>query len=510
MNKNFYVLKTLLVGLCVSQIISWFQVYLSNIRLCDTLTTIKAHGYLLVPNQNIISSLKDFYPAFMGGLFFTITLGSSISIITFAAVWAWDRLFLRKKSFLIFFLIIWALIIVHVNISGFSFFITSYFLFIPLAVCTGTLKWMPVQMQNQNRLKRIILRFIPFLFIPLLLFPFLSGIQAHSNVFLHFRDNILLSNHLGIKLNDFYYKYGLYPAQVFKSLNQKTLKTYTVEGMKKQSVKTGTEKKLLHYDYLNVGKASDPDLTIKKQKHILLFKHKNKTICTVNIKEFLANPGKALNDFSHKTDKFRYFRMYIYFSLITAPFIILYIILYNLLRCLIFFISQKNASEYASVLCFLIVIFFLFFSYTANIQLNTHDIEKGLGSENQNIRIKTLKYITKKKLELINYPGYRNIISSPHMLDRTYLAIALGVSREQASYDDLLLLLNDSEHIVVWTALGALGRRQDKGAVNHIINLLQKSDHWYEQWYAYNALKNLGWRQKAWSKKTAFSGKSEN
>ena len=62
-------------------------------------------------------------------------------------------------------------------------------------------------------------------------------------------------------------------------------------------------------------------------------------------------------------------------------------------------------------------------------------------------------------------------------------------------YNDLLSLLNDPQHNVVCMAFYGLGRRGEERAIQKIIGRIQSSDHWYEQWYGYKALKQLGWRQ---------------
>jgi hypothetical protein len=44
-------------------------------------------------------------------------------------------------------------------------------------------------------------------------------------------------------------------------------------------------------------------------------------------------------------------------------------------------------------------------------------------------------------------------------------------------------------------ALYGLGLKGDSRAISDIPRWLERSDHWYSQWYAYRALKALGWKQ---------------
>ena len=92
-----YPARALLLGLLVAQIIATRQVYLSNLDLYRSLSAIQAAGYLTIPNQRIMPILQDFGPAFLGGLFFTFSLGVGLSLLSLAAAWVWHRLFSRSR-----------------------------------------------------------------------------------------------------------------------------------------------------------------------------------------------------------------------------------------------------------------------------------------------------------------------------------------------------------------------------------------------------------------------------
>jgi HEAT repeat protein len=44
-------------------------------------------------------------------------------------------------------------------------------------------------------------------------------------------------------------------------------------------------------------------------------------------------------------------------------------------------------------------------------------------------------------------------------------------------------------------AFYALGQRGDRQAIQEILTRIETSKHWYNQWYAYRALRCLGWKQ---------------
>ena len=84
---------------------------------------------------------------------------------------------------------------------------------------------------------------------------------------------------------------------------------------------------------------------------------------------------------------------------------------------------------------------------------------------------------------------------SPHVSERYWVARALGVSRKPETYRDLVTLLDDHHPNVVSMAFYALGQRGDRRAVREILSRMKISTDWYNQWYAYKALRALGWKQ---------------
>ena len=55
--------------------------------------------------------------------------------------------------------------------------------------------------------------------------------------------------------------------------------------------------------------------------------------------------------------------------------------------------------------------------------------------------------------------------------------------------------LDDPNTNVVCMAYESLGRRGKAEVLDVILQRVYSSDKWYEQFYAYRALKVLGWRQ---------------
>ena len=84
---------------------------------------------------------------------------------------------------------------------------------------------------------------------------------------------------------------------------------------------------------------------------------------------------------------------------------------------------------------------------------------------------------------------------SSYIAERYWLARTLGNSRNPATYDDLLHFLNDPHPNVVTMALHAIGKRGNRDMADEIMHIITTTDNWYIQWYAYKALRSIGWRQ---------------
>ena len=491
MSRCLHVVKILFLGLLTAQGLATIQVYLSNAELYRSLIDIRNDGYLIIPNLRVMNSLLELGPAFYGGLFFTLSVGAGLSLLALAAAWIWDRLFSRKKILLSLFMLPWIGLLVEVNLKGFCPMVTSYFLLVPIIVFVATLQWIPAQDSRRVWLTRMVH------FIPIVVLALLWSSQMDSRLFLDLRDNLLLSNDFGMKINDFYYKYTLYPAEVFKSLDQKMLKTYRLENNNKMSDIGLLEKHLINHDYLNLKGKAVVDLTIMKQGKTLIFENKGKIILRTPLKDFLSNPAKVLSKFSLRADRYGFFRHFTFFSLLIGFPVTLYVVLYALFCILLCtFIDSRISSMISATLCLLTGITLLFFfNLGAGKKVDEKYLPEAMESGCWQDRVSALRVIRHNKLEISDFQAYKDILTSPYILERYWLVKALGVSREPETYKDLLVFLDDPHPNVVCMAFHSLGQRRDSSAIKDILKRIETSDHWYEQWYAYKALRALGWKQ---------------
>ncbi len=485
-----YPFYSLLVGLVLTQILATVHVYSSNTALYDSLLAIKNAGYLTVPNQHVMDGLHKMGPAFFGGLFFTFSIGAGISLLALAMAWIWNRVVYRSQYLLYFYLLLWSGCLIALNLHGFKLFLTLYVFLLPPAVFLTAAKSMSY-LSRQNRRPNDIIHIMPLIVLALLL-----TWQIDNRLFLDFRDIYLFSNPVGARINSFYYKYTLYPAEAFKSLNQKMLKTGVIEAQANTAGAT-LENILLNYDYIPVGSNIDVDLKIVYTGDDFIFKQHDRPILRISSQALFANPDKTIREFENKSDTTALFRQVTFISLLVGLPLAIYIIAHGLISILAgFFIEQRTSSVMASGLCFVVGIVLMFaFQFNRGRDVSVQNIAAALESDRWQTRVAALRVIDEKGLEINRFQTYPKLLTSAHIAERYWLARALAKSRSPATFTDLMVFLKDAHPNVVTMALYAIGKRGNREAIDKIMPIIATSDDWYSQWYAYRALRSIGWRQ---------------
>lgn len=485
--------KALLLGLALAQLLATFHLYLSNVNLYVTLLVLRGSDYLVVPSQKIMASLREFGPAWFGGMFFALTVGAGISLLSLASAWIWERLFYRKRLLLVPFVLLWAGLLAAVNREGLCPVVSSYFILIPPVVFAAACRWMPPPPDRPAWFKRLA-HAVPFSVLAMV-----WAAQMDSTLFVDMRDSLLLSNPVGIRLNDFYYNYTLYSAEAFKSLDQRLLRTCDLDDLGETPLARSLEQALLGHDYLPVRGEGEADLKVRKLGDGLAFVHRGDMALRTTAPAFLADPGKALLEFSIKTDRYGFFRRFTFLSLAIGLPITLYVLLYSLLRLLLsFFLAMGTAGVTAAVLCSIIGLAPVVpISSMRDAKVDPNRLADALQAPRWQERVAALKFVETQGLELGNFPAHRKLTGSPRVAERYWLARALAVSRQPETYRELIQFLDDPHPNVVAMAFYALGQRGDPGAVDEIKRRLKMSEHWYSQWYGYKALRTLGWKQAA-------------
>lgn len=346
----------LLSGLFTAQVGFMILVYASNHELLAALKAIHGTGaaYFTIPAGDVVIRLGQLSTAFNGGLFFTFTLGAGLSVATFSFLWVWHHLFGRNKTILCIAIICWVGCVGMLNYNdsqynAFQFIIRGTLLLIPVVVFFLTV--VPGTSRCRGISKACLLLHISLLFLSVGVMGCLGGNFSFSN----FRDTFLLSNPAGIMINDFYYRYTLHAARVFKPLEQRTVHTCSIDVGEDDALEKRLQKILVNADFFPVPPGIQVDLTITKDGQQLWFSHRGKRILQCGTGDFLRKPSAWLKQFSSKTDGLFRFRKMIYLGLVVGSPLFAYLFLCALLQI---FLGKMGWSETRTEMtCAVLVLF---------------------------------------------------------------------------------------------------------------------------------------------------------
>jgi len=490
----------LLSGLCLAQLGFMLLVYVSNQQLLAALKEIHGtgSGYIVIPAGKDMTSLGSLTAAFNGGLFFTFTLGAGLSVITFVCTWLWHHIFGRNKPILRIVSFFWLGCVITLNLNGPLFLISGILLLLPVAVFLFTR--MMISLGSSHSPSRHSLFHCLYLHPTLLLILAIAGNGlVGSSPFIPVRDTFLLSNPAGMAINDFYYRYTLHAARVFKRLDQRAVNTCVIAAGDDEILYNRLEKVLVRADFFPVNHGTGEDLTVKTDNGLLTLSYRGHGILQCSVEDFLAKPLVWLEQFSLNTDRHGLFRKMIYVSLLVGLPIFIYTLCCSLMLMLLgrMGIPEKKGNIAAPILVALgeIVLLGILAYYSTGPGSVRQNALQSLSSPHVRVRIAGLKNIGKQKLNIVDFQGYEGLLKSPHVAERYWAVRALISARGRNVQQQLLSLLNDPHPNVVCQALYALGKRRDKRVIPEIIHLITTSDHWYIQWYGYRAVKQLGWKQ---------------
>jgi len=477
-------------GMMTTQILAAGFVYFSNQRVLELVRAAKAAGYVPIPAGPATASLSSFAAAFWGGLFFTLSIGVGLTLLTWAGFRLWQIVFRRSRSVLISCVLIWAGLLAAINLHGWVLFPSLFGLLVPIATAYVCAKTRPAVQNTRS-----------FLWlIPVLTLAALTGLwatQLDRNLFITIRDHILLSNPAGRRVNDFYYRYTLFAAEAFKSFHQKTLRSCRLEQVGDEPSARIWEERLAQLDVLVLPPISRPDVRMRFEKKALLLISNDGQSFKTTAEEFLSDPYKTLLSFSKATDRFVPLRRMTLAGLLLGFPILLFVIVYGTLHSAAgLMLRPKQATWAASGICMLIGVLLFLPMLNARPASNLpENIAAMLAAGQWPQRVAALRYIEEHNLEIAAYPRYRHLVTSPLVVERYWLARAMAKSRAVDTYARLLSMIDDPHPNVICQVFFALGERGRRTAINPIKQRMLELDHWYAQWYGYGALRKLGWRQ---------------
>ena len=296
-------------GLLTAQAIASVHVRLTGIAHFRKARAILDAGYIPVPGSAAVDSLDGWGAAFCGGLFFTLTVGMSLTLLALPAVGLWRRGRARAVPVRCSIAAFWLAFLALLNANGFSAAATAYGVLVPTAVLAVSAR-LP---ERRIGISRSVAA------IHLIGLVLLGGIGVRSvdgAFFSGIRDHLLLSNTAGIGINHFYYRYTLLAAQAFKSLDQELLRTCRISAFPEDPAAGGRlARRLARLDWLAVGEGHPADMVIEGGRGTLSLSHRGREILTVPAEDFLARPRALLAEFSAEADRMGGLRWLAYVSL---------------------------------------------------------------------------------------------------------------------------------------------------------------------------------------------------
>jgi hypothetical protein len=474
----------------MAQIIATLQVFISDLALYEKMSWLTEAGYLTVPNPKILPTLKMVTPAFNGGLFFTLSIGVGISLVSLACVWIWKYLCRLNKGFLFVFLGLWAASITALNWHGFVLMPTLHGFLIPVVVVTLFLMLSPNDLGGSSRLTLL----LHFLAISLL--ALLWSTQMNATLYLNIRDNLLLSNAPGIRFNDFYYHYTLYPAETFRNLNQKMIKTYHLSGMKASRDHKRLKQKLSSYDYLLISEKGKADVEISVEKKRIRLSGNRQAVIETDLENFFENTRQLLQDLSKSNDAYIHFRAATSISLLLGFPLILYWVFNGLLaQGFSLFLGRQSSVIAGIAVCCLLGTLLLLLMPGDKKEITIDSLPGMLASDDWKDTVKALKQINANKIDLHQFNLTQDLSQHPSIPVRYWLARGLSVGRHPDDEAHLITLMLDPHPNVACQALYSIGKRKFRKVTPILLEAIEISEHWYVQLYIYDALRKLGWKQ---------------
>jgi hypothetical protein len=229
----------------------------------------------------------------------------------------------------------------------------------------------------------------------------------------------------------------------------------------------------------------------------LLLSRCDKTILIVSTQDFLNSPDKNFKQFEQQTDRHLPFRAFTMISMIGNAIWVTYLLVFIMPFLLLRLVFNPSISAILSGgICMLLLVMSLLMWKSNNQPMYSTDaLSAALTSEKQCERIQALRYIDAKQIDIFTFPAYKAILENGSVPERYWLARSASASRTPQSRETLMKLLNDSHFNVVCMAFYSIGNHRRQSDIPTILDRIKTSGNWYEQWYAYKALRKLGWRQ---------------
>lgn len=478
-------------GLLAAHGAATLHVWVSNRAVARKAEALAAGGYVVVPGGAAIPGLLSPVSALGGGLFFTLTVGAFLTLAFVAMGVAWRRHYGGDRRFLGVFVLFWLGLFVVINLDGFAGIANVHAaLTPPLAFFLAARETREPTGEGERRGVRLGVHAVC---LGLLAAMGMSLADAH--LFSRVRDR-LLEHPAGVAVSDFYYRYTLYPAEAFKAPAQERVRILRLDPALPADLAHRLAKTLAARDYLPLAEPGPEGLRVSGDADRLRLAYRGRPILEIPADRFFADVSTVLRDVSREADRFGGLRQLTFLSLQVVCGLFLYALLFFPLRIAAgISLSPIRATMLAGGLaCLAAIAALLFFASDPDRGAAAGAIQDALSSDRPERRIAALRRIARRRIDIAGFSGFRELAASPRVAERYWLAKALRHSRSRTSWPLHLALLDDPQINVAYNAYASLGLRGDRRGIPEILRRLPEESRWYVQWYAYGALRRLGWR----------------
>ena len=493
MKRRLYAPAVLFAGLLSAQIVATAHVYLSNRDLLQATEALMNAGYLTVPNAHVAKQLDSLTTAMAGGLFFTFSVGAGLSIFTLIVVWIWNRVFRCRRKATAGYLLIWAAMLVAVNQDGLNLVASIYLVVVPLVTAVTAIHLMPARTPLLSPVG---------IFWPVsaaVILTLLWSLALDRHMFTNIRDHLLLGNRVGQSITGAYYAYTLFPAEAFKSLNQKQMRTLALDASLDRHAWSRIEQTLRAHDYLPIPAGDPADLTIGADSDSKGFSLADSHRIVIKVPEgdLLNNTANVLADYSQKLDRNRLFRTLTLTCLLWGFPLVLFALLFSLLGSLPnLFLTVQLSDIIAASLCVLVGSLLLLPVYRGHTtKVTPAESATHLSAPSAVTRIAALRQAYEDRQDIAAEAKDKGLDTSPNIAERYWLARSLAYAKDPLARSMLSKLADDPMPIVACQALWAMGERNNREVIHTLIDRINTSSHWYVQMYTYRSLRKLGWVQ---------------
>jgi len=495
--RLLFPVRVLVGGLLLAQVIGTVLVWQSNHALLHKLTLLRAAGIYPLPGMGVFPPLSSLSAALAGGLFFTLSIGAGMVLLTLGAFLLVTSLPAAARKYAILVLAaVWLGLLIRANWQGFCPGLTAFLVLVP-----GPVLWFcrrqarhfdPGERPGRARLFHLLL--IVFLCV-------WWGGRINSNVFVNIKDNLLLTSAAGRSFVHLYYQYTLYPAEVFKTLAQKQVKTCRLAGFAAADLQSRVKKALAAHDYFAV---EDPraEVRVRRANDRLLLGCRQEAVVNVSTAQFLDDPEAFLGRLSAGCDVNAAFRDFTIAALLGVAPLVLYLVTLTLFALVPgLFLPLRLSAWLVPLLCCLFWAGVIPLLETP--PLRTDDSAAAAAAMTDGSRkekIAALRYVFDRRLDIFRFPEYADLLASEDFALRYWLIRNLGHSPDpRADRQIRRFLAADSPYLACKAMEAAAARVElfdpgaDHGLEKAVVEKLSASDNWYVQLYAYRTARRLGW-----------------